>query len=260
MDYQKICEKVCGIAREAGTYIAAQRATFTFDAVEFKGVQNMVSYVDKQSERMLVDRLGALLPEAGFVTEEGTVRASVNARLKWVIDPLDGTTNFIHGLPPYCVSIALMEENEVVVGVIYEVTLQEMFYPWKDAPSYLNGQPIGVSTTSQLENALVAIGFSYSTYAEVDNFLDSIAYFQRNTNGIRRLGSAAADLAYVACGRFDAFYHVKLAPWDVAAGSLIAQQAGARVSDFSGEDNYIFGQEIIASTPAIYLDFKSHVR
>lgn len=260
MNYQEICSQVCEIAREAGEYIAAQRETFSFENVEFKGVQNMVSYVDKESERMVVERLRELLPEAGFVTEEGTVRTSVNARLKWVIDPLDGTTNFIHGLPPYCVSLALMEEDEVVVGVIYEVTLREMFYAWKGAPAYLNGKKIAVSRTRKLENALVAVGFSYSTFTEVDDFMDSVTYFQRHTNGVRRLGSAAADLAYVACGRFDGFYHVKLAAWDVAAGALIAKQAGALVTDFSGGSDYIFGQEIIACTPAIYEEFKAQVR
>ena len=260
MNYQEICARVCEIAREAGEYIAAQRATFSFEDVEYKGVQNMVSYVDRGSERRVVERLSALLPEAGFVTEEGTVRSSVNARLKWIIDPLDGTTNFIHGLPPYCVSLALMEENEVVVGVVYEVTLKEMFYAWKGSPAYLNGKEIRVSSTRKLENSLVAIGFSYSTHLELDDFMESATYFQRNTNGIRRLGSAAADLVYVACGRFDAFYHVRLAAWDVAAGALIAQQAGARVTDFSGGDNYIFGREIIACTPAVYEDFKAHVR
>ncbi len=260
MNYQEICARVCEIAREAGTYIAAQRATFSFDDVEYKGVQNMVSYVDRGSERLVVERLGALLPEAGFVTEEGTVRATVNARLKWIIDPLDGTTNFIHGLPPYCVSLALMEENEVVVGVVYEVNSQEMFYAWKGSPAYLNGKEIHVSATQKLENSLVAIGFSYSSHLEMDDFMESATYFQQNTHGIRRLGSAAADLAYVACGRFDAFFQVRLAAWDVAAGALIAQQAGARVTDFSGGENYIFGREIIACTPAIYDAIKPHAR
>ncbi len=260
LNYRELCTEVCEIAREAGEYIASQRETFTFGDVEFKGDQNMVSYVDKQTEKMVAARLGSLLPGAGFVTEEGMVHNSLGKRLKWVIDPLDGTTNFIHGLPPYCVSLALMEGDEVVVGVVYEVTLKEMFYAWKGSPAYLDGQEIKVSSTQKLENALVAVGFSYNTSAEVEDYLESIAYFQKNTNGIRRLGSAAADLAYVACGRFDAFFQVKLAAWDVAAGALIARAAGASVTDYQGGDDYIFGQEIVACPPALYDELIPRVR
>ena len=122
---------VCEIAREAGEYIARQRETFTFADVEFKGTQNMVSYVDKQTEMMIVSRLRELTPEAGYITEEGTIEASEDASLRWIVDPLDGTTNFIHGLAPYCVSIGLLEDDELVVGVVYEVNLREMFYAWK---------------------------------------------------------------------------------------------------------------------------------
>lgn len=260
MDYQEICKRVCDVAREAGEYIAGQRELFSFSDVEFKGTtQNMVSYVDKQAEKMIVDRLRLLMPHAGYITEEGTATAR-KEELRWVIDPLDGTTNFIHGLPPYCVSIGLMKGEEPVMGVVYEITLREMFYTWKGAKSYLNDKEISVSKIQSMENALIAIGFSYATLSEVDDFLDSISFFQKNTNGIRRLGSAAADLAYVACGRFDAFCHVRLMPWDVAAGALIARNAGAAVTDYSGGDNFVFGGEIIASNPYIYPEFKKHVR
>lgn len=248
------------IARGAGEYIAAQREVFGFESVEFKGEQNPVSYVDKQTERMVVEYLRDLLPEAGFITEEGTVHASMNRRFQWIIDPLDGTTNFIHGLPPYCVSLALMEGDEVVVGVVYEVTLREMFYAWKGSPAFLNGKEIRVAKTDRLANALVAVGFSYNTSLEVDDFMGAIAYFQRHTNGIRRIGSAAADLAYLACGRFDAFFQTKLAAWDVAAGALIAQAAGARVTDYRGGNDFLFGQEIIACAPGLYDELKEQVR
>lgn len=259
-DYRQLCLQVGEIAREAGTYIAAQRETFTYDNVEFKGDQNLVSYVDKQAEQLIVERLASLLPGSGFITEEGTVRTARHRRFQWIIDPLDGTTNFVHGLSPYCVSIALLEEEELVVGVVYEVTLQELFYAWKGSPAYLNGKEIRVSATPTLDQALIAIGFSYNTMSEVDDFLASVADFQKNTNGIRRLGSAAADLAYVACGRFDGFFQVKLAAWDVAAGALIARAAGARVTDYAGGENFLFGQEIIACTPRLYDAFKERVR
>lgn len=258
-DYRELCRQVCDLARETGEWIAARRENFTFADVEFKGDQNMVSYVDKTAEKMIVERLRELTPDAGYITEEGTASARREQRI-WIIDPLDGTTNFIHGLPPYCVSIALMEGDELVLGVVYEITLRELFHSWKGGKSYLNGKEITVSAVDKLENALIAVGFSYATINEVDDFLDSIAYFARKTNGFRRIGSATADLVYVACGRFDAFSQVKLSPWDVAAGALIARNAGAVVCDYSGGDNYIFGQEIIASNPYIYPQFKEHVR
>ncbi len=259
MDYRDICMKVCDIAREAGEFIARERKTFSFSKVEFKGTQNMVSYVDKQSEKMIVEKLRLLTPEAGFITEEGTASGGGEA-LSWIIDPLDGTTNFIHALPPYCVSIGLMENGEMVIGVVYEVTHKEMFYTWKGAKAYLNGEEIHVSSTDNLENALIAVGFSYATITTTENYLDSIIYFQKNTNGIRRIGSATADLVYVACGRFDAFNQVKLSSWDVAAGACIAKAAGAVVCDYKGGNDYIFGQEIIASNPHIFEEFKKHIK
>ncbi len=258
MDYKSICFKVQDIARRAGEYIASQREGFCFDRVEFKGVQNMVSYVDKEAEKMIVAGLRELLPDSGFITEEGTA-ARGNEQLTWIIDPLDGTTNFIHGLPPYCVSIALNEGEKTVVGVVYEVTHKEMFYAWEGSDAYMNDCKISVAPTDKLENALVAVGLSYNVLNSVENFLEVAAFFQKNTNGIRRLGSATADLVYVACGRFDAYFQAKLASWDVAAGAFIALRAGAVVTDYSGGDNYIFGGEIIASSPKIYDDVKKNI-
>ena len=182
MDYRAVCLDVCELAREAGAYIARQRERFTFSDVEFKGAQNLVSYVDKQTERTLVERLKALVPEAEFVTEEGTVSAAGGAsRLKWIVDPLDGTTNFVHGLSPYCVSIALTEEDEPVVGVVYEVTRDEMFYAWRGSYAYLNGERIVVSQTDRLENSLIAIGFAYGTVSKTALAIVSYAFRIRPT-------------------------------------------------------------------------------
>ena len=257
MNYEEICDRVRTLARQAGEYIAQQRDGFSFDKVEFKGLHDMVSYVDKETEKMVVAGLREIVPQAGFITEEGTAGKCGDQEYKWVIDPLDGTTNFVHGLPPYCVSIALMREERVVVGVIYEVTLREMFYAWEGSPAYLNGRPIRVSQVKSVDKALVAIGFSHSAIANVEQYLDNVAYFQKNSDGIRRTGSAAANIAYVACGRMDAFSQEKLSPWDVAAGALIARQAGARVTDFAGGDNYIFGRQITVANPNLYDEFTS---
>lgn len=255
-DWKEICACVQEIAREAGAYIAAERKRFTVDKVEEKGTYNFVSYVDKGAEKLIIEALEALLPGAGFIAEEGGGRVDPEAPYQWIVDPLDGTTNFVHGLPPYAVSIALWDTKtrETVVGVVYEVTLQECFYTWKGAPgSYLNGASIHVSDVIDVDNALVLTGLAYGLDPEVvTHFERSFAYFNRHSHGARRLGSAATDLVYVAAGRADAFYHINLSPWDVAAGAFIVRQAGGRVADFCGGDDYTYGRSIVTAAPGIW--------
>lgn len=256
MNTKKICEDVVSLSREVGIFIRQQRKEFSIERVETKGLHDFVSYVDKESERLIVDGLQKILPAAGFIAEEGT--GSPNEKgLNWVIDPLDGTTNFIHGLPPYAISIALMNDSNVILGVIYEVTLDECFYSWGEGMSFLNEQRIHVSEIEKVNNALIATGFPYYDYNRISPFMNSMEYFMRYSHGLRRLGSAATDLAYVACGRFEAFYEYSLNPWDVAAGAFIVEQAGGKVSDFSGGNNYIFGKEIVASNSRVFNDFQS---
>lgn len=260
MDYESICRQVCDVAREAGAYIAGQRRLFSYDKVEFKGAHNLVSYVDKETEKLLVRRLGAIVPEAGFVTEEGTVECRMDREWRWIVDPLDGTTNFAHGLAPYCVSIALMRGEELVVGVVYEITHDEMFYAWQGSAAYLNGEVIRVSDINTIDKALVAIGFSYSSEELMGDSLRQVDYFQRHSDGVRRTGSAAANIIYVACGRMDVFAQPNLSAWDVAGGALIAQRAGAAVSDFAGGTDYVFGRQIVVASPRVYDEFLSVVR
>lgn len=259
MNYEDICKRTCNAAIVAGGFIREQRKTFSADKIEHKGSHDLVSYVDKEAEKMLVGSLKSILPEAGFITEEGTVEKDTDARFKWIIDPLDGTTNFVHGLPPYCVSIGLMEDEEIVVGVVYEVTMDECFYAWKGSKAYMNGEVIKVSDTPKLDNSLIAVGLAHASEDKIRDLLEKMDFFLRNTNGIRRVGSAAADLAYVACGRFDGFYQCNLSPWDVAGGALIVERAGGRVTDFSGGADYVFGREIIVSNPHIYEQFRKHI-
>lgn len=254
MDLQDVCKQVVELTATVGEFIREQRKEFTIDRVETKGLHDFVSYVDKESEKRLVDGLTTILPQAGFIAEEGTGSQKPGG-LNWIIDPLDGTTNFIHGLPPYAISIALMDGDKVILGVINEVTLNECFYAWGNGKAYLNGKEIRVSEISTVEGALIATGFPYYDYNRIDPFMDSMEYFMRYSHGLRRLGSAATDLAYVACGRFEAFYEYSLQPWDVAAGAFIVEQAGGRVSDFSGEKNHIFGKEIVASNAEIFQPF-----
>jgi myo-inositol-1(or 4)-monophosphatase len=224
-----------------------------------KGLHNFVTYVDKGAEKIIVDRLHEILPEAGFIAEENT-NTTRGEQFNWVIDPLDGTTNFIHGLPPYAVSIGLLENGFPVLGVVYEVALDECFYAWKDSPAYLNGKEIRVSDRDKVQDALIATGFPYYDYHLMRPYIDCLEYFLKNSHGVRRLGSAATDLAYVACGRFEAFYEYGLNPWDVAGGAIILQQAGGRLSDFSGGDNYIFGKELVAANYPIFNEFLKTVK
>lgn len=252
-DYKTLCAGACEVARRAGSYIREQRAGFSYDKVERKGMQNLVSYVDKGAEAMIVAGLRELLPGAGFITEEGTA-GHRGQEYRWVVDPLDGTTNFVHGLPPYCVSVALMRGGETVLGAIYEVTLDEMFYAWEGSPAYRNGAQIRTSAVTRIEDALIAVGM-HPEDDDTAGFQRRAEYYHRHSNGMRRIGSAAVDLAYVACGRFDAFAQTKLHPWDVAAGALIARRAGAVVTDYAGGGDYVFGRSIVAAAPGVAAEF-----
>jgi len=254
MYYEATCKKVIDIVLQTSEFIANEAKKFSLDNVEVKGLHNFVSYVDKGSEERIVSGLSKLIPEAGFIAEEGT-RGYNGEQLKWVIDPLDGTTNFIHGLPVYSISIELMDGDETVLGVVHEVNLKETFYAWKGSNAYLNDRVIRVSKASAVKDSLIATGFPYYDFDKMHAYLDSLEFLLKNSHGARRLGSAAADLAYVACGRFEAFYEYSLKPWDVAAGAFIVEQAGGKISDFHGGKNYIFGEELIASNSLIFDEF-----
>lgn len=259
MNLDTISEQVVAIATKAGRFALAERERFTASSIEVKGEHNFVSYVDRTCEKMLVEALADLLPGSGFIAEEGT-GAPVEGGLNWIVDPLDGTTNYIHGLAPFAVSIALVEGNQLRLGVIYEPNLDECFRATCDGPALRNGIPISTSETKQVDDALIATGFPYYDYNRLESFFRTMEHFMRHSHGLRRLGSAATDLAYVACGRFDAFYEYGLSPWDVAAGALIVQRAGGKVCDFSGGGNFIFGKEIIASNTPLHPEFLNTVQ
>ncbi len=256
---ERITKQVCKLARTAGEYLKGEIDKIDFSDVETKGLHNFVTYIDKTSEKMLMEGLKKILPEAGFIAEESP-DAETADRFNWVIDPLDGTTNYIHRVPVYSVSIALMEKDSVIAGVVYEPGRDECFYAWRDSKAYLNGRVIQVSRTETVGDSLFATGFPYADYSRMEPFLGIFSFLMENSHGLRRMGSAAVDLAYVACGRFDGFYEYNLNPWDVAAGTLIVRQAGGKVSDFSGGKNFIFGKEIIASNRKIFDEFLSLVK
>lgn len=254
MNYESLCIHACKIVENSAEFITNEWNKLQQSNVEIKGEHNFVTYVDKQSEQQLVEGLSKLLPQSTFLTEEMTVEQQQGEFL-WIIDPLDGTTNYIHKLSPVAISVALYQNNEPVLGIIYEIGLKECFYTWKGGYAYLNNRIIRVSEASKINDCLIATGFPYYDYGRIKGMLDSLEYFFKHSHGVRRLGSAATDLAYVACGRVDAFYEYSLHPWDVAAGAFIVQQAGGKVSDFSGGNNYLHGKEIIATNNIIYNKF-----
>jgi myo-inositol-1(or 4)-monophosphatase len=254
MNLEIICSQVQWVAREVGRFIYDERLKFTPEDIVLKGKSDMVTYVDKTAEVRIVAALREMLPGSGFIAEEGTATSN-GEKYRWVIDPLDGTTNYIHGISPFAVSIALMEDEEIVMGVIYEISLDEMFYAWKGSSAFMNGHEIHVSTAATTADALIATGFPYYNFSKLDQYMVTMNYFMRNSHGLRRLGSAAADMAYVAAGRFEAFYEHALHPWDVAAGIIILKQAGGKVSDFNGGENYLFGGEMIACNANFFEEF-----
>lgn len=246
IELNQLCLSVCEIARSAGKMIADERKRFDDSKVEYKGLHDLVSYVDKNSEKLIVSQLEKLLPEAGFLAEEGTT-SKEGERYNWIIDPLDGTTNFVQGVPVFAVSIGLHEANEMLLGVVYEIGRDECFYAWKGGGAFLNGRAIHVSERDNIQDALLATGFPYSEFSRLNEYMEFLKWAVTNSRGVRRLGSAATDLAYVACGRFEAFWEYNLKAWDVAAGSIIVKEAGGTVTDFSGKNNFLFGKEIVAT-------------
>jgi len=251
IDLKEITQKIETAARETAAFILEESKEFDITRTEIKGHNDFVSYVDKGAEKMLVERLSLVIPEAGFITEEGTIKKS-GIKYCWVIDPLDGTTNFLHGLHPYAISIGLMENDEAVAGVVYEVKGNEIFKAWRDGGAWLNNNAIHVSKAPKLSDSLVATGFPYIDFNRLEAYMNCLTHLCKHTHGIRRLGSAAIDLAYVACGRFEVFYEYGLKPWDVAAGILLVREAGGRVTDFSGNDNNVKGEEILAANSSVY--------
>ena len=219
--------------------------------VTYKGAVNLVTEMDWASEKVIVSTLSRHFPNHGFLAEEKAARQGVSP-FRWVIDPLDGTTNYAHGFPIFCVSIALEKENELILGVVYDPMRQELFLAEKGKGARLNGKRIHVSSTRKLSRSLLATGFPYDLRESPVNNFDHFQNFGLQVHAVRRTGSAALDLCYVAAGRFDGFWEMKLGPWDLAAGSLIIREAGGKVTDFSGENLGLDGRYVLASNGKIH--------
>jgi len=259
MDLTSIVNQVIEVAKKAGHFIRQEKMTFHADKIEYKGLNDLVSYVDKSAEKIIVDGLYHLLPEAGFLTEEKTT-SSTGERYNWIIDPLDGTTNFIHGVPVFSVSIALKQDDELVLGVVYEVNQDECFYACKGSPAYLNGRQINVSKTPDVARSLIATGFPYYDFSKLPAYMDLFTDLVQRCHGLRRFGSAAVDLVYTACGRFDAFYEYNLNPWDVAAGIVIVRQAGGQVVNYHGGEEVLDTRQLLATNGYITQELLQTIR
>ena len=252
---------VCDIAREAGSYIRKEREGFSVEKVERKHAHDYVSYVDKGSEQLIVKALRELLPEAGFITEEG-LATHADEQLLWVVDPLDGTTNFIHGFAPYAVSIALIQGREILVGVVYEICADECFYAWKGGGAFLDvrwmmddvrGERLHVGQ-SAINDALLCLQLPYNSDAYKPVIKQLIQHFYGNVGSIRMIGSAAMALCYVAAGRLDAYAERYIGQWDYMAGALIVMEAGGRVTNYDGEAFFMQGDSVVATNGVVHED------
>jgi myo-inositol-1(or 4)-monophosphatase len=254
---QDLCDKLISVAKEAGCFIRGELERVTSEHIEVKEKHSLVTYVDKETEKMIVTQLKEIFPEAAFLTEEGTTEQLTGKEYTWVIDPLDGTTNFLQHIPVFCVSIALVKNGRPILGAIYDPMQNESFYAWKGGGAWMNGKRIQVSQTPLLSDAVIATGFPYAR-KNISSLIVLLRLILEEARGLRRLGSAALDLAYTACGRFDGYYEALINPWDVAAGILLVEEAGGLVTDMDGQLNPLYSPHILAGNPFIHEVLLNH--
>jgi myo-inositol-1(or 4)-monophosphatase len=214
--------------------------------------RNLVTEIDRKSEEIIIQTIKRHYPSHTILAEESGAQTDHSSKYKWIIDPLDGTTNFTHGLPVYCVSIGLEHNEEMILGVIYDPNLDELFTAEKGRGAFLNGKRISVSKTSTLKHSLLVTGFPYNIVENPNHAIERFVNFLMHAQAVRRMGSAAIDLAYVAAGRYDGFWEVALNPWDMAAGALLVQEAGGKLSDFAGNSFSVYQREICATNGLIH--------
>jgi len=266
---EELTKAVCEIAREAGAYIREEREKFSLESVERKHAHDYVSYVDKGSEQRIVSALRKLLPEAGFITEEGTTKGDETSNLKsqtlnltWVVDPLDGTTNFIHRYAPYAVSIALLKGKDIQLGVVYEICSDECFFAWQGGGAYVEvrGKMEEVRcerlrvSNQKIQDALLCVQLPYNSDAYKPVVKHLIDKLYGNVGSIRMCGSAAMALCYVAAGRLDGYVEKYIGQWDFMAGALIVKEAGGTVTNYEGSEDFTQGNNVVATNGLIQKD------
>jgi myo-inositol-1(or 4)-monophosphatase len=259
MDIKNILDQALVVVEEAAVFIRSQAGKVNAADIITKSKNSLVSYVDQTAEEILVSGLGKALPEAGFITEEETVEQKTSA-YTWIIDPLDGTTNFLQQIPFYAVSVGLVHNGIILLGIVSDVENKEIFYAWKGGGAWCNGKKIHVSQRSEMEEAIVATGFPYASRGNLPKLSAAFDFFLNHASGIRRLGSAAIDLAYVACGRFDVYYETTLNAWDIAGGIILVEEAGGKATDFKGEGHMLKNGEVIAAPHEIHGVVLGHLR
>lgn len=254
-----LCEQVQVLSMRIGQFIAGEQKKIKPSDIEQKGSSDFVSYVDKESEKKFVEGLKEVFPHAGFIGEENS-ELKKEALYNWIIDPVDGTTNYLHGIPCYATSVALIENGIPVLGVVNEINNAECFYAWKNGGAWLNGERIFVSKTSSIKDSLIATGFPYQAQSWHAQYMALFADLQSASIGMRRLGSAATDIAYVACGRFDAYYERGIHAWDVAAGALLVREAGGVVTDFSGNEDCLFAERFVCANKNVHPELVNRIQ
>lgn len=274
---EELTRGVCEIAKQAGAYIREERRKFSLESVERKHAHDYVSYVDKGSEKQIVSALRQLLPEAGFITEEGTTKMEEGrgkmgeesalspqpSSLTWVVDPLDGTTNFIHQYAPYAVSIALLQGKEILIGVVYEVCHDECYCAWKGGGAYveLKGESLKLKVSNQkIQDALLCLQLPYNSDAYKPVIKHLIDKLYGNVGSIRMCGSAAMALCYVASGRYDGYAEKYIGQWDFMAGALIVKEAGGMVTNYEGTVDFTQGNNVVATNGVIQQDLLNVIK
>ena len=274
---EELTRGVCQIAKQAGAYIREERRKFSLESVERKHAHDYVSYVDKGSEKQIVSALRQLLPEAGFITEEGTTKmeegrckmeedsaiSPQSSALTWVVDPLDGTTNFIHQYAPYAVSIALLQGKEILIGVVYEVCHDECYCAWKGGGAYveLKGESLKLKVSNQkIQDALLCLQLPYNSDAYKPVIKHLIDKLYGNVGSVRMCGSAAMALCYVASGRYDGYAEKYIGQWDFMAGALIVKEAGGMVTNYEGSEDFTQGNNVVATNGVIQQDLLNVIK
>ncbi len=255
-------DKAVDAALAAGQLVRKWAGKLQKGSVREKRVHDLVTEIDLESQALIVEMLGTWDADASFLAEEGDlsrVDDGAATEYRWIIDPIDGTTNFTHGLPPYSVSIGLEQAGELVVGVVLEVSRWELFTAVKGQGMTVNGVRRRVSTSQSLNESVLVTGFPYKEFKYIDEYLEMLSGIMRESRGVRRTGSAAADLAYVASGRVDGFFEAGLSAWDLAAGTLLINEAGGKMTNYAGEENRIYDGQVVATNGLIHDELLDHV-
>lgn len=246
-------------AVSAGDFIIENVGKISSEHIDIKQTSDFVTYVDKESEQLIINKIRGAFPGHHFLAEE-SLRDTDGHEYRWIIDPLDGTTNFIHSYPAFSVSIALEHNGEIIAGVIFDPQKKELFTAEKGKGSFLNGRPISVSKITDISGGLVATGFPFKYKDMLDNYLTLFKNILCRVSDIRRAGSAALDLAHLACGRCEAFFEIGLSPWDIAAGVILIKEAGGIVTDFGGGTGYMKTGNIVAGSSFFHPEILKEVK